>query len=1471
MNPFHRLLRRTAVVAVASLVVVGLPVGAAVAAPDGTVSWASPAFVANTGSATSISFALSSAPTSPPELLNVTLGGPAGDVTETGDPEVDGTTVTATFDLRGASPGVYGVRVADVSGGTVDAYDCASCLRILATPPTVSAVSPASRGASSPAATFTVSGTNFFSGAVVRFLREGAYDTTISYPATGSLTVGAGNTSITGTIAIAAGSVPGPRDVEVTNTDGQRAVCADCLTVTPAPSFVTMSPAVAGQGAVSRVMNVSGGDFHPAMQARFFAPGSTTDNGGVTVRSFAVTAVDYATVTVDVTDTSATTNLLRDLVLTNPDGGTTRIANVLTVTPEPTVTSLAPSTLDGGATTESLVVSGTGLAAEPTFAFSGTGVTVNGYTPDASNAATRGFLTVTTAPGATLGGRTLTVTNPDGGRSTSGTVLTVGSTPTVSGVNPSALGRGAAGRPITITGSNFDTSNGGTNIAVTIPGVTLSGVVATSATTITANASVPAMADLGLRDVSVVNTAPGRRGRATCAGCFAVDSFAVDGVTPGAVLNSATYELAVTGTGLPADRTITATLSRMTPRAGQDPIVFDGVVNGDGTRFVGTVDLRAMAPGSYRLRLTDGDAVGTCTCTFSIVAETSPTLTGVQPTSVPQGSTGRELTLRGSGFTRGADVRFGSGVTKAGPVTFVDPTTLTVPVDVAENANPAAVPVTVLIPSFSAADTEATCSACFSVSKRPTVASSNTPSRGQGAPGVGVTLTGTEFQPGATVTMGDGVAVSDVVRVSLTTMTVTATVDPDAAPGPRVVTVTNPDGGAGTCACFAVTPRPLATGIAPATGGQGRNGVGVTLTGSGFQSGSTLSFGSDVVVTSVSGSGDTLTATLDLTNATLGEHQVSITNPDGGAGGCACTYTVHVVPTVTGVTPSSRGAGAVEQAVSVMGTNFGDRATVAFADPGIAVVRSERVDAFRIDAVLTIADTVVPGARGVTVTNLDTGQAGDCSACFTVNAAPTLATVTHTAARNRVGRTLTFEGTGFQPGAVTANLGDGVTVTDARAVTPTTVDVTFDVDNAASLGARDVTIVNGDGGRATCASCLTITSPRAFTISTDATPTSGAARTVTVTAHRSSDEGSPTDTSYTGVPVLTAAGDGHFSGGTCSAAVAGVSTCENVVFGDLGPALLNASGAGGDADLGGTAPVVVEPTALVFSPTPARTTSVGSPVTFTVRPLAGVANAAIDEYAAARTAFVTGHSVPSVPLDCGSAVCTFTLTFDSTGRKTVRVADDSTPSVATPTATVDVPIATAIADFRISRVKIVAGEATTVSGALRDANGDAVGGQPVGIYVAGYGLTRWTGIARVTTDADGRFAKTLRFTRTRSIRAAYLPSGGPYGASGSRTIGVGVATKVSVTSPASGSRVGAGRTFVVRGGTYPVKPGVKAYLYWRRPDGRFSSLGSATIGSDGRYAISRALSRGTYTLNVRVPAASGNITGWSPYFTLRVV
>jgi len=78
----------------------------------------------------------------------------------------------------------------------------------------------------------------------------------------------------------------------------------------------------------------------------------------------------------------------------------------------------------------------------------------------------------------------------------------------------------------------------------------------------------------------------------------------------------------------------------------------------------------------------------------------------------------------------------------------------------------------------------------------PTI-SSLTPSNGAQGASLAVTVTGSNFQPGATVSFGADVTVTSTTVFSSTQVSVALSIAATAATGPRDVTVTNPDGQAG--------------------------------------------------------------------------------------------------------------------------------------------------------------------------------------------------------------------------------------------------------------------------------------------------------------------------------------------------------------------------------------------------------------------------------------------------------------------------------------------------------------------------------------------------------------------------------------------------------------------------------------------------------------------------------------------------
>ncbi|MEI7926141.1 MAG: IPT/TIG domain-containing protein, partial [Chloroflexota bacterium] len=129
----------------------------------------------------------------------------------------------------------------------------------------------------------------------------------------------------------------------------------------------------------------------------------------------------------------------------------------------------------------------------------------------------------------------------------------------------------------------------------------------------------------------------------------------------------------------------------------------------------------------------------------------------------------------------------------------------------------------------------------------PTV-SAVAPALGPSAGGTSITITGTGFVSGATVTIG-GTAATGVTVVSATSITATT---PAGTPGSATVTVRNSDGQAANVGggfTFQY-PVPTVTAIAPATG-TSDGGTAITVTGTGFRAGATVRIGGIANATSV--------------------------------------------------------------------------------------------------------------------------------------------------------------------------------------------------------------------------------------------------------------------------------------------------------------------------------------------------------------------------------------------------------------------------------------------------------------------------------------------------------------------------------------------------------------------------------------------------------------------------------------------
>jgi hypothetical protein len=182
------------------------------------------------------------------------------------------------------------------------------------------------------------------------------------------------------------------------------------------------------------------------------------------------------------------------------------------------------------------------------------------------------------------------------------------------------------------------------------------------------------------------------------------------------------------------------------------------------------------------------------------------------------------------------------------------------------------------------------------------------PQTGSTVGGTAITITGANFQTGATVQIGNAAA-TNVVVAGGTQITCTT---PPGSPGPKNVTVSNPDTFAATLAGGFTYVVPLVlTQVAPSVATPGTT---ITVTGSGIQPGATLSIGG-ISVTPASLSGTTITFANPAGVAC--DASLVVANPDGQS----ASLVFNRAPVVNAVFPPS-GSTVGGNLVTVVGSEF---------------------------------------------------------------------------------------------------------------------------------------------------------------------------------------------------------------------------------------------------------------------------------------------------------------------------------------------------------------------------------------------------------------------------------------------------------------------------------------------------------------------------------------------------------------------
>lgn len=677
----------------------------------------------------------------------------------------------------------------------------------------------------------------------------------------------------------------------------------------------------------------------------------------------------------------------------------------------PTVTGISPAS-GAAAGGTAVTITGTGFAAGATVTFNGTpatGVTVVNAT------------TITASTPAGTGSATVVVTNTDGlGGSLGGAFLYLGPPPTVTGVSP-ASGSTLGGTNVTITGTGFQSG-----ATVRFGGVLATNVSVTNSTTITARtpagspgtvavqvtnadtqsgslsnafayqaAPPPSITSLspssgttgGGTTVTITGTgfaagASVRFGNSDATSVTVNSATSITAVTPSGSAGAVTVRVtnadgqvgqlnsAYTYVSTPAP-TVSAVSPASAPRTGGTVVTITGTgflpgavarfgsTNATSTTVVSPTQITAVTPsaagtGTVNVVVTNTDGKsGTRTNGFTYTGTLS--VTSVSPNVGSTGG-GTPVTITGTGFVTGATVRFAS--TNATSVVVNSSTQITA---VAPARSSGTVTVQVTIPGGESASLNNAFT--YVTSGTPTI-SAVSPAGGPLGGGNLVTITGTNFNPGATVQFG-GRAATAVSVVSSTQ--ITALVPAGSSLGNVSVRVTNTDTRTVQQSnAYRYVAAPTLTSVSPAAGTT-VGGTTVTLTGTNFVSGMTVTFGG-IVATDVNvTSNTTLTARTPARSA--GTVAVIVQTPSGLASQNNA-FTYHQPAVVTGVSPST-GPTTGGTLVTITGAGFTAGSTVSLdgtAATNVTVVSSTQITARTPARAAGTASVQVRSSEGVLAT-----------------------------------------------------------------------------------------------------------------------------------------------------------------------------------------------------------------------------------------------------------------------------------------------------------------------------------------------------------------------------------------------------------------------------------------------------------------------------------------------------------------------
>ena len=270
----------------------------------------------------------------------------------------------------------------------------------------------------------------------------------------------------------------------------------------------------------------------------------------------------------------------------------------------------------------------------------------------------------------------------------------------------------------------------------------------------------------------------------------------------------------------------------------------------------------------------------------------------------------------------------------------------------------------------------------------PTITGVN-PNTGILAGGTSITITGSNFITGATVSVG-GAPATNVVVASATSITAKT---PNGAAGLKDVVVTTAGGTATLSNAFTYTDTILATitGVSPQYGPVAGSTT-ITITGTSLTGTTSVTVGGNAATSiSVNGAGTSLTALTP--TGTAGLKDIIVTTPINAVTSTGA-FTYYGLPTISGVSPSTQTIGSLSN-ITITGSNLDSTSSVTIGGASATIVGTPTPTTVEVIP----PSTLTSGSKTILLTT----RGGTTTSSVTYNlSAPTGVTATDGTDNNKV-------------------------------------------------------------------------------------------------------------------------------------------------------------------------------------------------------------------------------------------------------------------------------------------------------------------------------------------------------------------------------------------------------------------------------------------------------------------------------------